>query len=540
MKNLIFLLCFTLSFNSFAQGIDNNDSLDGQFNQTQQLTDQQNDEAQTFVHQGIKDKAIEKGCKDKLLKDCDPGYPDSMGVLLPGGIENQIGKLYTVIFGVMPMLSGNKGGSSSGASNTTTPPAGENGAANGATPPAGDAAKKTGKDYCIYIPMLYEGISFVTQMAGQKQAQQETANLDAQLAALAQLKEAHKTRKKTATQQSVVYGATAACYVATMFTPAPPPNGMIKGAAAGGISVLYMMKAKKHAKAAEAVQRVIDSLPKAGDCNPWTGTQCFCSEKTSPKLYPGQYQEVCVLNKGNPNGPLSNMGCAVQTNGQVALDANCSCKASNTCINSRISMGRTNLGLGANFINDANKGLSLLDPSQFDEGKLNDFQASMAAKLNDFKAKGDKTIPDVKLSPEQKALANELSKVVPPAVANLAAASPTGGPPVGGLMSGSTSSALDKVPAALQKDMKDFEVGGNYRKSGGFSPTASAAAEPGFTFPGMPGGQQQPQGGEQTAEDFAAKAVDRGADVRNTPDTAIFEIISNRYRMSAWKRLNAE
>lgn len=523
MKNLTLVLCFIFSFHSTAQTIDGPDSLDSAFSETTQLTDEQADEAATFVHQGLKDKAIEKGCDNKTLKGCD-------GSSARPGIEDQIGKLYTVLFGVLPMLKGS-GGNNSGSSNSQPTDGGSQEAASEGGSQSGKGDKK--KDYCIYIPMVYEGVSFLLQMKGQKQAEQDSANLDPQLASLVQLKEAHKTRKKTATQQSAVYGVTGACYAAQMFTGKVEPMTFVKMGAAAGLSMLYMSKAKKHKKAADMVQAVIDSLPKAGDCNPWTGSSCFCAEKTSSKLYPGQYQEVCVLNKGNPEGGLANDGCAVQVAGKVSLDANCGCKKTNTCLSSKISFGRSSLGMGANFVNDANKGLALLDPSQFDEAKLMDFSSSMAGKLG--KVPG-KNVPDVKLNPAQKALADEMSKVAPASVAALAAASPSGAPPVGGLMGGGTSSALDKLPASLKKEMSDFEVSGSYRKNGGFSPT-SASAEPGFSIPGM-GGPQQPQGGVQV-EEYAAKALNN-ADVRNSPDVAIFDIISNRYRSSAWKRLDTE
>jgi hypothetical protein len=532
MKNLTLVFCLIFSFQSVAQTIDGSDSLDSTFSETPQLTDQQADEAATFVHQGLKDKAIQEGCDNKTLKGCD-------GSSARPGLEDQIGKMYAVIFGLGPMLmKGSGGGSSSGGqtsggttSGGTTSGGTTTGTSGGTSGTEAGETKKT--DYCIYIPIAYEGLSFLLQSSGQKQAQQDSANLDPQLASLVQLKEAHKTRKKTATQQSVVYGVTGACYAAQMFMGQTNTMTIVKMGAAGALSLLYMSKAKKHGKAADMVQAVIDGLPKAGDCNPWTGTACFCSEKTSAKLYPGQYQEVCVLNKGNFNGPLANDGCAVQVAGKISLDATCGCKATNTCLSSKISLGKSSLGLGANFVNDANKGLALLDPSQFDEAKLADFSSAMAAKLSKVPVKN---VPDVKLTPAQKALADEMSKVAPASIAALAAASPTGAPPVGGLMGGGTSSALDKLPDSLKKDMKDFEVSGSYRKNGGFSPT-SAAAEPGFSIPGL-GGPQQPQGGVKV-EEYAAKAMNN-ADVRNSPDVAIFDIISNRYRSSAWKRLDTE
>lgn len=520
MKNLTFLLCLLLPLQSFGQGIDNDDSLDATFSETRQLTDQQADESQTFVHQGLRDKALKEKCKDKLLKDCDPNYPNQMGVLL-GGIENQIGMLYAVIFGLGGNLMGGGGQAASSSAAST-----------------GSATKtaKT-KDYCIYIPIAYEAISFAMQMGGQKRAEQDTANLDPQLAALAQLKEAHKTRKKTATMQSAVYGTTTACYGVMLMTKSLDPSTMVyvKMGASAALTALFMAKAGKHGKAADKVQEVIDSLPKAGDCNPWTGTACFCAEKTSAKLYPGQYQEVCVLNKGNFAGGKDNFGCAVQVNGKPTLDPTCGCKATNSCLSdSKLSFGQSTLGMGANFVNDANKGLQLLDPSQFDEAKLNAFSSNMAGKANTIKPA--KSIATPKLNPKQKALADDLSTVAPASVAAVAASLNPAGPPVGGLMGGSTASALDRLPPSLKKDMKDFEVSGNYRGGGGSS-TGSAAVEPSFSIPGM-GAPQEPQGGVQI-EEYAAKAVGQ-ADVRNTPDVAIFDIISNRYRNSAWKRLDTQ
>lgn len=514
MKFFTLVLCLTFTVQALAQSIDNPDSLDSTFSETTQLTDQQADEAVSFVHQGLKDKKLKEGCDNKTLKGCDPSK-------VGGGIEDQIGKFYALIFGIGPMLMKGKGG-----------------AEKAADKPNAEGAKSTKnkKDYCIYIPMAYEGLSFLLQMNGQKQAQQDSQNLDPQLASLVQLKEAHQTRKKTATQQSVVYGSTAACYAAMLLMGKVDggPMTFVKMGAAGALSALFISKASKHANAAKKVQEVIDSLPKAGDCNPWTGTSCFCSEKTSAKLYPGQFQEVCVLNKGNFDGGLSNMGCAVQVAGQISLDPSCGCKKTNSCLSSKISIGKSTLGLGANFVNDANKGLSLLDPSQFDQAKLNDFSTSMAGKLGAIKSKD--ALPSVKLTPDQKSLADEMSKVAPASIAALAAASPNGEPPVGGLMGGGTASALDKLPEALKKEMKDFEVSGQYRGNGGSSPT-TAAADPGFSIPGM--GTQEAQGGIQVEEEFAARAVGN-ADVRNAPDTALFDIISNRYRSSAWKRLDAE
>jgi hypothetical protein len=496
------------------------------------------------MHEGRREEAIKKAC-DKANGACDQRTLDK-GVLIGGGIEDQISKLYPMIFGGMSFLGGGGGprvqkstprnaNTGNNQTQTQTQPGAEN-QAQGTTSSNGNNQDNSRPDYCMYVAMGWEMVAAALQTAGQQRAQQDSAALnDPQLAALVNLQEAHRTRKRTATQQAAAYGVVSGCYVAQAFTGVKMDTKYIlKMSAAGGLALLYKKKADKHNGAVKRIQEVIDGLPKAGDCNPWTGTSCFCKEKSSQERYAGYYQEVCVLNAGNFERPKADLGCTtVAANGNVAFDANCQCRKTNSCGTPSLSFGGASLGAGANFMNMANQGMALLDPSNFDEGRLGQFAADMGALSRTVKTPAG-AVPDVVLTPDQEKVANELQDVVPPAVARLAATSPGGSPPVGGLMDGGAQAALSKLPETFRKKVGD-EVGGGYRQGTGSNRAQTSGPEFAFNFP-QPG-QQEPTGGVEVVG-YAEKALMK-ADVSNATDTPIFDIISNRYQRSGWNRLQA-
>jgi hypothetical protein len=546
MKGFIFILV-TIIFTTqvWGQSLDgsfgSSSSVDTVFQKPGGLTDQEANEAKTFVHEGRKEAVYEKSCAEND-NVCN-------GKSAQAGIEDQIGKLYVLVFGGMGIMGGGgpsvkiaqKPDAAAGAKTGASATADTTAAAGDTSQAAGGAAKKPeadkSADYCLYGAIAGEGLATLMQGSEQNKASQEAANLnDPQLAALVQLKETHKARKKTSTYQSVVFGATAACYAARkLLQPAVVMDAqyMIKMAAAAGISALYMKKAAKHADAMKKIQKVIDSLPKAGDCNPWTGTSCFCKEPTSASLYPGQYQEVCMLNNGIADGPKDNMGCGTVSNNIVTLDQDCKCKQSNTCFGPILKFPNPSIGLGANFLSAANTGYSLLDPSQFDEGKLKDY-SNAAAALNNKLKPNLANVPDATLTPAQQKVADDLKDVVPPAVANMAAGMNSSGSTADGQMNSGLATSVSGLPAALKKQVGASEVSGNYRSSGGTSEVGGAGdSTPAFTMPGM--GQQAPTGGTEVLS-FADKAM-KNAEISNRPDTPIFDIISNRYRSSGWNRL---
>jgi hypothetical protein len=115
----------------------------------------------------------------------------------------------------------------------------------------------------------------------------------------------------------------------------------------------------------------------------------------------------------------------------------------------------------------------------------------------------------------------------------MAAKSPSVTPP-GGFGDAGLNAALDKVPKNLKDKVSDTEPV-KYSSGGpGFGSTAEGAEE----SIAMPGGEGANQSGTEVLT-FAEKALEN-ADVTNSPDTPIFDIISNRYIRSGLNKLQVE
>ncbi|MCM2350820.1 MAG: hypothetical protein NDI69_12425 [Bacteriovoracaceae bacterium] len=526
MKKTILLLLTLLAVPSLVVG----QSLDASFETPTNMTDKQMDAAKNFEHGGIKDRVIKEGCAK--VDDCkseEEGFP----------LEMMIGKAYAL----MGMMTG--GGGMIPKFTKKPAPEGSNlpgkdeaakGAEKGAD--ADKAAKDEDQtDYCMMVAMAYETVGGFIQDGLQKKAQEKTAKVnDVQLQSLVNLKETHKARKTTATWQSGIYGSVAACYGAMAFTGkiALDWKYWAKLGGATTLMALYIKKAKKHDDAAKKVQLVMDSIPKAGECNPWTKTSCFCSEATSKERYPAEYQEVCVLNKGNFETPKVAIGCGAVSNNKIQYDKECKCKETNTCLKGNLKTYNPKFAMANNFMNQANKGFDLLNSGEFDEGKVAALTSAAGAMAKKVKGKLDtKSIPKPNLTVEQAKMADALKEYVPGELANVAAASNSAYK--GGIKEPSLSSAaISKLPDSMKNKLADT-IRVNYKKGGG-SDSSASSDEPDFSFP-IPGQAEAESGGTEVIS-FAEQAISK-ADVSNAPETPIFDIISNRYRRSGWGKLES-
>lgn len=517
---LLLLLVPTLVL---GQSVDSasSGSLDSAFSKPTDLTDSQMEAAKNFQHQGIKDRVIKEGC-EKIDKCQDnEGFP----------IEAMIGKAYAL----MGMISGG-GGMPSLTSKAQKTEMDAFKKANPGQKVPKDAVKAEGQtDYCAMGAMAWEAVGGMIQNSLQQKAQSKTQQVnDPQLQTLVNLKETHKARKTTATWQAGVYGTVTTCYVAmlAMGKAAMDTKLAIKMGGAAALAVLYLKKADKHKNAANKVQAVIDSIPKAGDCNPYTGTACFCAEKTSKDLYPSEYQEICILNNGNAATPKVALGCGALKDGKVTYDKECTCKQTNTCLKTNIKGMNASIGFGSNLMNETNKMFDMIGSGDFEEGKLREYAVSGAALAAKVKSKDGVALPTPNLTDEQKKMADALKDVMPAALANVAAASNSGYS--GGIQdsAGSSSANVSKLPKEMKEKLADA-ISGGYRTGGGGGSEGVGEMEE-LTLPGMPGSEEA-RGGTQVLS-FADQAVSK-ADVNNTPSTPIFDIISNRYQKSGWKKL---
>lgn len=527
--HLMLLLLMLPSF-VFGQTIDNPNSLDSQFATPTNLTDKQMNEAKDFIHEGQKDRIIKEKCA--AANDCQDkgeGFP----------LETLIGKAYTVLgmfsgSGMMPEITMKVKPDKDGANLPGKEEAAQT-AGGEKTGPDKDANTKKEKDYCMMVATAYETVGTLLQQQMQKKAENTTVDGDQQLQALVSLQETHKAREKTAKIQSYVYGGVTACYGAKLATGAVANTSFIlKMGGAAALTGLYMKKAKKHKDAADKVGDVIAALDWAGkNCNPWTKSSCFCSEPTSKERYPTQYQEVCVLNKGNFETPKIALGCTAVQEGKVAYDKECKCKQNNSCIKANLKAFNPKFGMGTNLMAGANKTFEMIGTGDIDQGELDRATLAQTALATKIRSKDASKIKAPALTDAQKKMAEELKQYMPSnAAALMASAQPTMDKP--GLQDTSMGSAAVSALPQKIKDKLGSAVNVSYKKGGGFSDNS----DDGFELPTMPGLQQESKEGTEVLT-FAEKAVSK-ADVNNTPSTPIFDIISNRYRRSGWSKLDTE
>lgn len=530
---LLALMIFFLNDSLRAQ------SLNESFETSGNLTDQQAKDAKNFVHQGRKDGIITDKCSENNLGTCNINDVNSQAAVFKGNfgqaLENNIGKLYGLLFGATGFMSG--GGPTVGVVSKSNKEAPGKFLKDGKEVKKSEAAdQKT--DYCIFAAMGYEFLSTYIQQGLQSKIEESLKEeKDLQLKSLVALKKTHEARRKTSLYQGSIYAATSGCYIAR----AALSQGRVvmdwkywaKMSAAAGLSTLYYIKAKKHFDAAKSVQTVIEALPSVGDCNPWTKTACFCAEKTSQTLYPDSYQEVCILNKGQTDPNKVAIGCGVMKDGKMEYDKDCKCKSSNTCFKPNISSPSMKFGLGNNMMNMANRGYDLMGNGDFDSGAFDSYALQSGAYASKIKGKIEpKDMPKVSLNQKEKEIADSMKGLLPESVAGLVAKSPSITPP-GGFGDKGVSTALDKLPKDIKEKIAATEQSGNSKRGGGFG----AVEDEELTI-GLPGQEAEAQSGTEILT-FADKAMEK-ADVTQSPDTPIFDIISNRYLRSGINKLQVE
>lgn len=515
----LFSILFTVAVPSMASDINQNasgnpdHSLNSAIGTSGNFTDQQMSDAKTFNHEGYRERKKKELCDQKNANCAPDSYNE--GVLIDGGLEERMSQLYALIFGGLSMVSGGGGG-------PKIESKGEGG------------KKETSDDYCMYAAMGWEMVSMLMQQGLNTSVEQETANIkDIQMRALTVLKKSHQARAKTASMQRIAYAAVSACYAYYIATGAYVDGwAWAKGVSAVGLTALYWAKVEKHESAAKLVQNVIDNLPNVGKCNPYTDTGCFCSEATSKQMYPNEFENVCVRKRHASDLVDEQLGCGAMNNGKMAYDKQCKCKANKSCFTTQIKPFNPKLNIGNNVLSTANQGFDLLAKGETNPATLSSYSTSATALALKSFPKNPK-LPQPKLNEQQQKIATDLTKVVPPSVAALAAAAPKANVP--GLGVGK-SSGLDKLPEDTKKKVAQA-IKANYNQSGGGSEAIVDEDKPGFQMPTF-GEQAAAQDENSEVLSFAEKAVDN-ADVSNSPETPIFDIISNRYRRSGWNKVES-
>jgi hypothetical protein len=313
----------------------------------------------------------------------------------------------------------------------------------------------------------------------------------------------------------------------------PDKKFIMRMGASAALTGLYIKKANKEKNRAEAVQNVIKALETAGSqCNPWTKTSCFCSEKTSKDYYPDHYQEICVLNKGNFETPKIAMGCISTQDNKNQFDKECKCKATGTCLKSPLSSLSTSFNTPNSMMAISNQKFDLLSRGEFDQAQLDKASLGLAQMSSRMKLPDGPELKSVSI-PQGELLGayNELKNYMPPQLAAYTAGlTPTF---KNGNTPDNSRALMGKISPDLKQKVEDA-IAVEYKSGPG---KVNSNSSPEFTLPSLELSTNETDSSTEILE-FADKAMERGADVNNTPTTEIFEIISNRYRLSGWKKLS--
>lgn len=511
------LLSFTLCVSMLVQPAWAQ-SLNETFNNTPSLTDREQVQANEYYHQGIADKYLTEECK-KLKTGCDDSSSRPGNVL--GGFEEVLPKLYAVMG---TLAAAGVGGKIQMKPKPVTAPT------DGSTPPEPERREKT--DVCIYIPMVGEAVSSFTQQQAEQQIQQTNIQTaaDLQKEALYAVARTHQSRAKTAKMQASIYAATGACYVSYLAMGAiANPMFIAKLGASVAMSAIFFKKAGKHKEYANKLKEIAKNLPGSGECNPFTNTNCFCSEDSSYKTDPGNFNRFCVAKAIVNNGPPgTQVACATISSTGATVDPSCACRRTNSCANVQLGGLAGQIGLGAISFKDP---LSILDNStgSFDDGTVGTFGEGLNARNANVLNGNSGSIPDIGVNGKTKEIADKIASLgVPANVSGLIANQSNGSMP--------DSAAAGPALAADGATGAQEGTAGRAKVPGYNSSTNSrgfvGSNDPGFVNP-LDSLNKSKKPPSIQVETFAERAI-REAEISNDTSRGLFEIISNRYRNSGW------
>lgn len=527
MKLIVLIFLFSLN-------IQANDSY---FDGTQPMTEQEEAESEIYIHQGMAQEKYQELCANEdgtVKEECintETGFKTGSNMQKLEAMMPMVSQAYSMITGMSSTLDYNQ--KKNGVVQTETVTKTKK---NGEVKTKEKNVTEEGKDYCAMIPMVTDTAANFYQSTMNQQTEaniQNTAGTETQQAAsFYAMAKVHKDRAKSAQVQMAGYGSTSACYAALMATNTVSGNfgTYAKTGAALLLTTFYALKQKAHKERAEMLETMAKEFPQAGDCNPHTNTTCFCNEESSIASDPTNYQKYCVPSSFH-SAKTDSFVCMTK---DMKPDPKCNCKSTGSCINAKFATVGAQIGLDPSVMNNPLSGLSPLS-SGFGTGGLQgitDKNTAFAKKTLKDLEKTD--IPDISLTPKQKAMAKNLANAGLPkfVAASLAKSNGSGSVPsslAGGAMgTGSTlsSSPLRKAMASVQK--AKFSRGGN-------APTAKTKSNS-PTSPFSAFGRKSRSSGANKIEilDFAEKAA-REAEISKDTSRPIFDIITYRYKASAWR-----
>ncbi len=535
------------------------------------LTTEEQKTDKEFVHQEFNDKMRQEACeklkaemteaeKKRGADPCNANMVDEVGFVVDPTIDRMIpmlAKAYSGLFG----LSGAGGGitynhyaevkNPDGSVKKTAVEGKDGQTTQQNTYKTEDGKETTNKDeakndkeekqdVCAMIPMVTEMGAGAYQAANQNTIMTQTQQAQAQSAADAQtenmyaIARMHDTRKQSANIQGVGWGATSACYAVVMMGGAAVDFKLVaKGATSVLFTVFYGLKAKNHedwsTKMTDRANK-LKTLLNAKNCDPVREKNCYCSMPSTK--YDPQY---CLKKPKNAKSPKIADNICVGGNAQV--DPDCECRNTGSCFDQVLAGQMGQMNLGNTYMQGVIKDVSKITNSGLDYSTLdNGSFGNLAVGKNALKLK-EKEINQLltPLNDTQKADARfMMERGLPAAAAALLARMPETEQSkqlANQLRSGFTSNKalVAYAPTNRGSEQSSLHFNQNRPKSGrGYNDSENYV--------------KNGSGSNKTMNDtqvlnFAQKAQ-REAEIRKSPETPIFDIISYRYRSSAWKSLD--
>lgn len=386
------------------------------------------------------------------------------------------------------------------------------------------------KDYCSYIAMVSEaGATAYTKLQNDKTEAnfQKTKGETAQAASFYALADNQKSMAKSAKFQFYSWTGTAACYVAYATQAQYQGDWKVwaKLGASTFIASFYKKKVDAHKERAKLLEQMASELPQKGDCNPFTDASCFCAQESSKTFDPINYNNVCVpkeLSKRSGKGQEAFV-CVDQS---LKADAECNCAKTNSCADKQLRVSAPSVGLKPIMLKDPLKAFKPIRKGF--AGADVDTAANRNFALANKALKKFKPNNGVKLSNKQKKVAQSLFKNgIPKTTAALIAkggdkgklpASATSGLRRGGF--GNIKLNKNAIASIQRNTQKGRTLRSAKRNNGGFNRFIKK--------------KRGRNGNAIHIQDFGSKAQ-REAEIVKDSSKGIFEIISYRYKVSAWR-----
>jgi hypothetical protein len=512
------------------------------------LTDQEVQLKDNYIHQGLANQIITENCSGKDTAICN-GQDASHKFL---GVDTNMVKAVAQAYALFGAISGDSMGKITSKAETAKKSAADAKPADTESKTADGKKSETSaeedkvSDYCKYIPTVTEGLATAIQMAKSKELSgDETGNGDtAQRDSLLKAAKSHDSRAKMAQIQAAGWFGGAACYAVNATTGGwtLDTNLALKMGAATLLGTFYQSEVGANKEYAEKTRKIADSLPGKGDCNPITDNLCYCSQPTSEN-------DPTYCAKGLSKKALAATSYRIAcTNDQLKLDPTCTCEKTNTCFDTYLETqgeGTLNLG-GLGYANSPFKAIRALARGELVGSTINtsSTDATSAIAKKGLRELATKLDSNGNLTKDQKSMSDAMvAKGIPANVASLMAqgkVSPSALNSAMGKISGAASGTrLASVAPVKGSNIIDFSGGNGLGYKGSVKSGSSNGAEE--LLAKLKPGQKAPASSKIL--EFAQRAevqARQNGQIRKENDTPLFEIISLRYQTSGRRLLEID